>query len=110
VLQPCFKAAVVRAVQQEDNDAPYTLGVVLSCPFIAISFNFLHIYMDLIPVVIVKLLFFKTGLYMQIHVRAKHQDQGIIVASVGTTAEVIAQPHLYIFYNVFIMISAMFMI
>lgn len=36
---------------------------------------------------------------MQIHVRAKHQDQGIIVASVGTTAEVIAQPHLYIFYN-----------
>ncbi len=47
---------------------------------------------------------------MQIHVHAKHQDQGIIVASVGTTAEVIAQPLLYIFYNVFIMISAMFMI
>ncbi|CAN5956672.1 unnamed protein product [Sphagnum jensenii] len=50
VLQPRFKAAVVRAMQQEDNDAPYTLGVI--------------------------------------HVRAKHQDQGIIVASVGTTAEI----------------------
>jgi hypothetical protein len=59
VLQPRFKAAVVRAMQQEDNDAPYTLGVVFSCPFIAISFNFLHIYMDLVPVVIVNLLFFK---------------------------------------------------
>jgi hypothetical protein len=31
------------------------------------------------------------GLYVQIHVRAKPQDRGIIVASVGTTAEVVAQ-------------------
>jgi cereblon len=53
VLQPRFKAAVVRAMQQEDNEAPYTLGVI--------------------------------------HVRAKPQDRGIIVASVGTTAEVVAQ-------------------
>jgi cereblon len=53
VLQPRFKAAVVRAMQQEDNEAPNTLGVI--------------------------------------HVRAKPQDRGIIVASVGTTAEVVAQ-------------------
>ncbi|KAH9559676.1 hypothetical protein CY35_06G070900 [Sphagnum magellanicum] len=50
VLQPRFKAAVVRAMQQEDNEAPNTLGVI--------------------------------------HVRAKPQDRGIIVASVGTTAEI----------------------
>jgi hypothetical protein len=41
VLQPRFKATVVWAMQQEDNEAPYTLGVVISCTVIGISFNFL---------------------------------------------------------------------
>jgi cereblon len=93
VLQPRFKAAVVRAMQQEDNEAPNTLGVVISCTVIGISFNLLlggrklmiHGFTSHI-----ERLFFQLaiGLYAQIHVRAKPQDRGIIVASVGTTAEI----------------------
>jgi hypothetical protein len=96
VLQPRFKAAVVRAMQQEDNEAPYTLGVVISFTVIAISFNLLlrgrklmiHGFKSHIEKLFLQL---AIGLYVQIHVRAKPQDRGIIVASVGTTAEVVAQ-------------------
>jgi hypothetical protein len=96
VLQPCFKAVVVRAMQQEDNEAPYTLGVVISCIVIDISFNFLlggrklmiHKFISHIERFFFQL---AIGLYVQIHVRAKPQDQGIIVAYVGTIAEVVAQ-------------------
>ncbi len=96
VLQPRFKAAVVRAMQHEDNEAPYTLGVVISCTVIGISFNLLlggrklmlHGFTSHIERFFLQL---AIGLYVQIHVRAKPQDRGIIVASVGTTAEVVAQ-------------------
>jgi hypothetical protein len=96
VLQPRFKVVVVQVMQQEDNKAPYTLGVVISCIVIGISFNFLlggrklmiHRFISHI-----ERLFFQLaiGLYVQIHVRAKPQDRGIIVASVGTTTKVVAQ-------------------
>jgi hypothetical protein len=96
VLQPRFKAAVVRAMQHEDNEAPYTLGVVISCTVIGISFNLLlggrklmlHGFTSHIERFFLQL---AIGLYVQIHVRAKPQDRGIIVASVGTTAEVVAR-------------------
>ncbi len=96
VLQPRFKAAVVRAMQQEDNEAPYIVGVVISCTVIGISFNFLlggrklmiHGFTSHIERFFFQL---AIGLYVQIHVRAKPQDQGIIIAYVGTTTEVVVK-------------------
>jgi hypothetical protein len=66
VLQPHFKAVVVRAMQQEDNEAPYTLGVGT---IIGISFNFLlggrKLMIDIFTSHIKRLLFqLAIGLYV----------------------------------------------